>query len=58
LSQQVNPRLRSTSQLHGNQTKAILNKDRDGEASPFVMLLVTLPRMASMVLEVVVMPSS
>jgi len=36
----------------------MLNKDRDGKASPFVMLLVILLGMTSMVLDVVVMPSS
>jgi len=36
----------------------MLNKDRDGKASPFIMLLVTLFGMASMVLGVVVMSSS
>jgi len=27
------------SQLHGNQTKTILNKDRDGKASPLSCFL-------------------
>jgi len=36
----------------------MLNKERDGEASPFDMLLVILLRMVSMVLGEVVMSSS
>jgi len=36
----------------------MINKDKDGKASPFVMLLVTLLGLASMVWGEVVMPSS
>jgi len=36
----------------------MLNKDRDGKNSPFVILLVALLGMGCMVLGVVVMPSS
>jgi len=36
----------------------MVNKDKDGKASPFVMFLVTLLGMTSKVLDVVVMPSS
>jgi len=36
----------------------MLKKDRDEKASPFVILLDTLLGMASMVLDVVVLPSS
>jgi len=47
-----------TSQLNKNKTKEILNKDRDGKASLFVMLLVILLERFSMLLGVVTPSSS